>query len=270
MEKCVMEGTGSGRLTLRYNDVESERYAICFIHGSGEHSGRYEKAAEIWAGKGVSFYAYDLPGHGTSDGRRGHTWPRENMIGDIDRVIGKMTGNGRNDRKIFICGYSLGGNIALDHRRYGIYRNRVQGYVFVAPWVVLARKISRPYYFLMKLVAHITPGKWIDTGTGGKNSPDILMHSRITAGAALDSFRSAGEFCSNTGRVKISESRVPALVVHGDEDMMCNVEGSRILKKNMGDVCTYVEIHGMDHGIHRYERKIAEITDEWAEKITAG
>ena len=39
---------------------------ILFVHGLGEHSGRYQKWAENFTQKGFNFLAIDLRGHGKS------------------------------------------------------------------------------------------------------------------------------------------------------------------------------------------------------------
>ena len=38
--------------------------------------------------------------------------------------------------------------------------------------------------------------------------------------------------------------------MHGDSDKICDVNGSRRLAANEGDICTYVEWPGLYHEIH--------------------
>ena len=45
---------------------------IIMVHGIGEHIKRYENWAELFGKNNIGFTGVDLPGHGRSDGKRGH------------------------------------------------------------------------------------------------------------------------------------------------------------------------------------------------------
>src|SRR3990172_11704010 len=44
--------------------------AVVIVHGYAEHSGRYRHVAERLVAHGYAVHAYDLYGHGRSEGRR--------------------------------------------------------------------------------------------------------------------------------------------------------------------------------------------------------
>ena len=48
------------------------RAVLLLAHGLAEHSGRYGDFASFFADAGIASYALDFPGHGRSDGTRGH------------------------------------------------------------------------------------------------------------------------------------------------------------------------------------------------------
>jgi len=83
------------------------------LHGLGDHAGRYEHVGRALAERGFAAQALDLPGHGTSSGRRGHidSWDeyRAAVSAWMDRAHGE-----RPDRRWTILGQSMGALVALD------------------------------------------------------------------------------------------------------------------------------------------------------------
>ena len=58
-----------GMITSPGNNL---RALILMVHGHGEHVLRYEHWAELFNRNNIGFTGVDLPGHGRSDGKRGH------------------------------------------------------------------------------------------------------------------------------------------------------------------------------------------------------
>ncbi len=56
---------------------------IVLVHGLGEHSGRYRHWAEKFCGANIAFAAFDLRGHGQSEGRRGNIPSMDISLSDI-------------------------------------------------------------------------------------------------------------------------------------------------------------------------------------------
>ncbi|MFN2336040.1 MAG: serine aminopeptidase domain-containing protein, partial [Bacteroidales bacterium] len=78
----------SGKTALyTFDATEVPVAVILFIHGLGEHSGRYADWAARFNERGVTLRAFDLPGHGHSDGRRGVIPSHEKLYDTIDTVI---------------------------------------------------------------------------------------------------------------------------------------------------------------------------------------
>ena len=61
--------------------------AVAFLHGLGEHLGRYEHVGEVFAKAGYALIGFDLRGHGRSGGQRGHTPSAEAYLDDIDLLL---------------------------------------------------------------------------------------------------------------------------------------------------------------------------------------
>src|SRR5439155_1111067 len=95
--------------------------AVAIIHGLGDHSGRWERVGRTLQSRGFTAYALDLPGHGRSEGRRGHVKSWDDYRNAVTRWIETLR-QGDGGRRWALFGHSLGALIALDwaelHPRY--------------------------------------------------------------------------------------------------------------------------------------------------------
>ena len=84
------------------------RGSLLLVHGLGEHSGRYAHVAERLAALGLHVRAYDLRGHGHSDGARGSIPHPDALLDDLRTVFEGLDGAAPT----FLLGHSMGGTIA--------------------------------------------------------------------------------------------------------------------------------------------------------------
>ena len=84
---------------------------MLFVHGFGEHSGRYEGIARWFAERGRSVHAYDQMGHGLSSGARGHVTRFDDYLDDLEFMLNRISAGDSHPLPILI-GHSLGGLIA--------------------------------------------------------------------------------------------------------------------------------------------------------------
>lgn len=94
--------------------VESPVANVIFLHGYGDHSARYGHFAAFLNDNNISFYTFDLRGHGKSEGAR---WNVENFsyfVKDLDLYINEIK---RQDelKNLFFVGYSMGSTILLKY-----------------------------------------------------------------------------------------------------------------------------------------------------------
>lgn len=134
---------------------EDIRGLIIFIHGLGEHVGRYSGWIDKFLKKEIGFVAFDLPGHGKSDGKRGNIKNYALVEELIDTLIteNKKTFPGV---PLFLYGYSLGGGIVLEY----ILKKKpdVAGAIVSSPWIKLSFEPPKIKLFLAKIFAWIYPG----------------------------------------------------------------------------------------------------------------
>jgi alpha-beta hydrolase superfamily lysophospholipase len=85
---------------------------LLFVHGLGEHSGRYSHAAEWFAQQGYLCWAIDYRGHGRSPGPRVHVNRFDEFVEDVG-VLRALARREFPALPAFLVGQSQGGLVAL-------------------------------------------------------------------------------------------------------------------------------------------------------------
>lgn len=240
-------------------DIQEPQQVLCIIHGIGEHAGRYDRMAKILNEEGIAVFSMDLRGHGKTEGVRGHCAPRKEVLLDVDELL-LHASDKHKECPIFLYGHSMGGNIVLDYRNRGNLNSQIDGYVVSAPWVKLCKKVSGFLYRTIKLISKIFPTLKIsasidknDLATGSAMDDyekDTLVHNNISALCALEGFNIGNALYEDTHKVKGGGRKKPLLLMHGDRDKICSVEGSRKIKEIQSETCKYMEWEGLLHEIH--------------------
>ncbi|MCX6016947.1 MAG: lysophospholipase [Chloroflexi bacterium] len=217
--------------------VPNARASVVLTHGFGEHSGRYEHVAEFFNRAEYSVFAYDMRGHGRSEGARGHTPSYDHFQDDLSRVITR-TKQRASTSKIILFGHSLGGNIAL---HYGMQRpSGLNAIIASAPW--LRRAIEAPAWqtVLARIMASIFPSfsqqtpslagmLTRDPAMAALGESDPLNHSRMSARLFIDVSAAADNLLANAKKFKL-----PLLVTHGTADPVIALSGSEDFVNNAG------------------------------------
>ena len=222
----------SGRLlfTRTWLPREVTGSPLLFVHGFGEHSGRYEKTARWFAHRGREVYAYDHAGHGLSSGKRGHVDRFDDLLDDLEFVLGRIELACPRRRPIVI-GHSMGGLVVT---ALACERERVLGLLVTSgPALVLGEDISRGRMRAARWLRRILPRfalrAGLDVEALSKDpavirsyQEDPLVHGQMSASLAAGMLERIELTSRSTHRV-----RVPMLLLHGADDSLCPVEGSR-------------------------------------------
>lgn len=240
---------------------ENPSHVMCLVHGIGEHAGRYSRMAEDLAKKGIAVVSMDLRGHGISQGVRGDTAPRKEVLADIDALIER----GRQfypGLPLTLFGHSMGGNLVLDYMARGEKNNLPDKYIVSAPWIKLVMSVPKPLIPAVRVAAKIMPKMTISQNIdenvlGNPNfvrpyNKDPLVHSRVSLRCAVDGFDIGNAIfdgkLENNGRAYGK----PFLLMHGDADKICDIAGSRKVAERLTGTegFTYIEWRGYCHEIH--------------------
>lgn len=255
-------------------ELKNPKAVVCIIHGIGEHAGRYNRMAMNMNENGIAVLSMDLRGHGVSSGKRGHCAPRLSILSDIDCLLQEAKKRYPNI-PIILYGHSMGGNIVLDYRRRGKWMVLPVGYVASAPWLILVRRVNKLLLLTMKVFSEIKPDFQIKARIKSEDLGNVqvislqqnkeLMHDYITARTAVDGNEVGEELLANPTVGK------KLLLMHGDADKICSVEGSRQFSKVAND-CEYVEWPGYFHEIHNGNReedgqKVIDFAIKWIQAL---
>lgn len=109
---------------------QKTNYQLIIVHGLSEHRRCYEKTALTLAEKGIASHALDLPGHGFSDGARGHIEDFQEYIDNV-ALFFKSYPNFMTSKPTFLLGHSLGGLISAHFVLQN--RARLKGLILSSP-----------------------------------------------------------------------------------------------------------------------------------------
>lgn len=245
--------------------VPKPKSAICMVHGLGEHMGRYEHIAAFFNKNDFSFYAFDLRGHGLSEGKRGHTPSLERSVNDIEEFLMYVRSE-NNDLALFLYGHSLGGNFVANYLLTK-NTNELQGAIISSPWLRLKKQPSNIDIIVAKWVNKIFPAfsqsNRLDVNdltnldkVNKAYEEDNLVHDQISARMFQE--------CQKGGLWALKNSdllKLPVLMLHGAEDNITDPKASQEFSQNAGDLVEYRLWQGTKHEPHNDVRKEEILVD---------
>ena len=218
---------------------ENTRAGIILVHGIGEHLGRYSDWIRKFTERGIAFTGVDLPGHGKSDGKRGHIKNYKVTAEMLDIMIGEF-------RKtfpgvpVFLYGQSLGGGIVI---QYIIESDPpINGAILTSPFIKLAFQPAGIKVLLANIMKSILPSFVQPSGlvvshlshnrkVVDEYLSDPLVHDKISV-SVFHSAMSAGSLALE----RASEIRIPLYIIHGSDDLITSPAASGELASKNSNV----------------------------------
>lgn len=202
-------------------------------HGFGEHSDRYKHILEKLKDDDFNVYALDARGHGRSDGKRGHVDQFQHYVNDLMELI-HIAQEEQKVKKVTLLGHSLGGVISLQYATEGFNQENLQCLVLSSPAVKVKMDFEKEVKkFVGEMLARFMPDTTIDANLdvnflshdvseveAYKN--DKLVHGKISFQMGKNLFN-----LSKALYEKVSLLRIPLMLIHGEEDGIADVNGSR-------------------------------------------
>ncbi len=231
--------------------------AIIIVHGSFEHSGRYVNLALRLVDNGYAVYTFDLRGHGRSGGQRAFVSSFNLYVQDLEIFV-SFVHKAQTAKPVFLLGHSAGAVIAL---LFEITRESVpiKGMILSAVVLKLTNGIpaltrifsSVAGTFFPKLKLEKLNSKYLsrDPRVISEYDNDPLIYKEgVHAGVLLEFTRSIDRIRSQTDKIK-----KPMLILHGGNDRIASIEGSRQL---------YLKACSADKTFKVYENFYHEIFNE--------
>ena len=234
------------------------RAVVVLVHGLRDHSANYRALAERLAQQGFAVHAFDLRGHGRSEGIRVWAESFDDYLGDLEIFMAKVRAE-EPGRPVLLFGHSMGGAIAT---LYTITRHpdlkglALSGAALEAG--VPAAKIGGT-----KFIAALAPGAGIfeldphqfsrDPAVVQAGLADPLVYQ---GGAGA---RTARELLSAIAQIQdhMEEVTVPLLVMHGAADTVTPPSGSKALVDRARSTDKTLKVYlGMYHDLlHEPEKE---------------
>ena len=127
-----------------WNAIDQEHKGCLLItHGISEHSDCYDHVARALAEKGWFVFAWDLQGHGKSQGKRGYIKDFTQFSKDLTSVVNKIKEDETIPSQNFhLFGHSMGGLITLQCM-ISDYAPRVQSVICSSPCLGIAVEVPK-------------------------------------------------------------------------------------------------------------------------------
>ena len=227
---------------------------IILVHGYGEHSGRYEHTASDLARAGFEVHAYDQQGHGRSGGARCHVRRFEHLLDDLEGFVAAVHAE-RSSLPIVVVGHSMGGLVVA---AYASQRNpKIAGVITSAAVLAVPKDLSRAHVIAVRGLKWLAPRLSLASKLDPKalsRDPEVVrayledpfVQRKITASLA-------SEMLSAMKRTAAAAVRVPMLLLHGEDDCICPVAGSRRF---------FEQLTVTQRGLHTYPGLRHEIFNE--------
>lgn len=230
--------------------------AVLLVHGLGEHSGRYEHVAAALADAGFVVHAFDHRGHGRSDGTRTFVRSYDELMHDMVTVRAHVEAAGPG-LPLFVLGHSMGGNVVMGHVLD--HQEGLAGMVLSGPALQIGDDFSPVQLTVFRLISRVAPKFRPQALSADAISRDpavvaayrddpLVYTGKISAGLGAALIDAMGRFPD-----RYDELRLPILLLHGTEDQLANIEGTRHLEAAAVDA---------DVTAHYYEGLYHEVFNE--------
>ncbi len=249
----------------RWKATRAAKAVVVIVHGYAEHCRRYDHVAAHLNACGYVVFALDHWGHGQSVGTPGfvpafsaYTDGVTALLQEVDRAF--------PDLPKVLLGHSLGGLIAarylLDHQ------DKFVAAVLSGPAIKAAEEPSAIMMTIAKIASKLAPKMGVVKldANGVSRDPQVVANyladplvykGPIGARLAMEMFTAMHAVQANAAKITL-----PLLVLHGEDDSLTAVEGSRFLNDHVGSVDKKLMLYpGLYHEIFNEPEQAAVLKD---------
>ena len=224
--------------------------SIVFMHGLGEHCGRYTHLADYFCTRGFAVRTYDLRGHGKSSGKRGDIPHQDSLLDDAQQVMHDWQTS---------CPTSVTRQLLLAHSMGGLFAAKfalskmcdLHGLILSAP--ALAIYMNFVERSLLKVLSSVAPSLTLSNGLKTQylsHDPkvvasyltDTLVHDRISARLLNSMLTTMHDVFTHASSLDL-----PTLLLVAGQDKLVDSTGSlrfaQAGPENHLRLCTYENLY---------------------------
>ena len=224
--------------------------SIVFMHGLGEHCGRYTHLADYFCTRCFAVRTYDLRGHGKSSGKRGDIPHQDSLLDDAQQVMHDWQAS---------CPTSVTRQLLLGHSMGGLFAAKfalskmcdLHGLILSAP--ALAIYMNFVERSLLKVLSSVAPSLTLSNGLKTQylsHDPkvvasyltDTLVHDRISARLLNSMLTTMHDVFTHASSLDL-----PTLLLVAGQDKLVDSTGSlrfaQASSENHLRLCTYENLY---------------------------
>lgn len=250
MTDGFLSSSDGARLFFRRHAAASPQARVLVIHGFAEHSGRYLELLDALAEAGFDALAFDLRGHGRSEGRRAHLRRFEDYLDDTRAAFAALTAG--SDGSALVFGHSMGGLIATHFA--ASEPQRCRALALSGPMFARALAVNPVKLLAAHVLGRLLPVFSMPSGiTGAHLTSDPDEIARHDADPLILHQARAGWFVALEGAMAAAPAAVarltmPLYLMHGEADPLTAFDASRALFASVPSTDkTFVALPGMRH-----------------------
>ncbi len=245
---------------------------LIVVHGLKDYSDRYSELAFAAVARGYAVHAFDLRGHGDSQGDRVWVDRFGEYVSDLSQFVAKVQKNEPN-KPLFLLGHSMGGAIVTLYTE--TEKPKLAGLITSA--AALERDAPAGLVGVVKFFSVVAPRLAVFDLDDSKFSRDPKVVASIKNDPLVfdgkGPARTASELLGaiETLREKAGEITVPLLSLHGTEDQVTPPTGSAWLVEHVSSKDkTHHAFPGLVHDlVHEPERaQVIEVILAWLDAHT--
>lgn len=265
----TFRATSGAEIFYRCWTPAEPRAVIVLAHGLAEHSGRYDELAGFFGNAGFATCALDFPGHGNTDGKRGHIARFDEYTSALEQLA-SLVRTTYPGLPFVLLGHSMGGLIAADFLLQ--HQSDFVAAVLTGPAIQAPKQPSTITLLLNNCIAAIAPklGVMQLDASGVSRDPQVVLNyendplvyrGKVSARLVTELFSAMNRVVTNAASI-----RLPLLVMHASEDRLTSVEGSKLLHEKVSSEDKKLVIYeGLYHEIlnEPERRKVMSDILEW-------
>jgi len=250
------------------------RAALLLVHGIGEHCRRYGHLIRTLLDRDVTVLAFDLRGHGLSQGPRVDVNRFDTYLSDLDLAIEAALSR-TAPLPLFLMGHSMGGTIVALHAiERAATASPVRGRIVSSAAIQLGDDIPAWLQSVSRLIGHLLPriptvkldsaglSRIADVAQAYDADP-LVSHKGTPARTGAELVKAMKRI--QAGMVRITD---PILIRHGAADTLCLPAGSQLLYDGVASTDRTLAIYpDAYHELHNdldYQANLADLAD-WIE-----